>query len=303
MSWPRALWLGCQSIQPLFNQWTLTMWHASALCFLLDAWRIPIRVLGWKCPAPVKLHVSEWMSMRRSWRAAWNKLDDLKIDREVVFEGEKSEVLFLIFRKEEIQDLKNDFSCLESLLSHWFCPSASTTFLGSKACLRPTSNSQRLFADLRISKKGFRFVLGFLPLKPPCFWQKNPCACGLMKLLMRDLKSDPHGSIYLCKVQRPQLTSTIWCVIVGEGIPKLSSIKLHELNIVVTIGGHFLKLQMWICEFVLTLGGIFNKTLISSIKWHFCGWAASKDLGHGPWFFPLGPWHLSRWFGQMLKSI
>lgn len=153
LSWPRALWLGCQSIQPLFNQWTLTMWHASALCFLLDAWRILIRVLGWKCPAPVRLHASEWMSMRHSWKAAWNKLDDLKIDREGVFRRWKikSPLFDLSERRDSRPD--HDFSCLESLLSHWFCP-ASTTFLGpTEACLRPTSNSQRLFADLRISKK------------------------------------------------------------------------------------------------------------------------------------------------------
>lgn len=198
LSWPRALWLVCQSIQPLFNQWTLTMWHASALCFLLDAWRIPIRVLGWKCPAPVKLHASEWMSMRHSWRAAWNKLDDLKIDWEGGFRRWKIRSPFFVFRKEEIQDLKNDFSCLESLLSHWFCP-ASTTFLGSKACLRPTSNSQRLFADLRKAKKCFEFCWVF------CHWNHHVSdrkirapAVYVMKLLMCDLKSDPHGSIYLC---------------------------------------------------------------------------------------------------------
>lgn len=178
LSWPRALWLVCQSIQPLFNQWTLTMWHASALCFLLDAWRIPIRVLGWKCPAPVKLHASEWMSMRHSWRAAWNKLDDLKIDKEGGFRRWKIRSPF--FDLSERRDSRPEkWFFMPGIPFESLILPCIHDFFGIQGMLAANFKLPKTLRGFAQSKEMFRILLGFLPLKPPCFWQKNPCTCGL----------------------------------------------------------------------------------------------------------------------------
>ena len=96
-------------------------------------------------------------------------MDDLKIDREVVFEGEKSEVLFLIFRKEEIQDLKNDFSCLESLFESLILPLCIHDFLGIQGMLAANFKLPKTLRGFTDFKERFPFCVGFFATETTMF--------------------------------------------------------------------------------------------------------------------------------------